>query len=560
MSVMIVSLPYVALYFKAMATTSLWNDEIFTILNHSSHGPLAVLTDYSSNSHLLFNLLNSAFPGRDSLDPLRARSVSFLAFAAMLALSTGFVVRRGSWLAGSLVFAALALNREILDLFLQARGYGLAGLFSIVVTASFVAAFEKPSSKSLLTFSAASVLGCASLPTFGFWMAPLWVLLLQRHREAGVVIAAAGGAAGVVVFHSGILSQMLALQMGGYADRWGAQYASVASVFDTLRLYVLGSLGSRSDWAIALALLAGVGILVTRREGGRALSGPEAVLLSVGAFFVICLALRTPLVRTTSFVAVPVLAASGLVFGPLVLPEGSMRWRRFAPVLLVLLVLPYSVMKFQRFEFVPIENWKETASWIRLIFPEGVRAHATVAGPYLWGYLERERIEDGFDPENFLRGNLVVADTPMLESERQPVPGEGQASVAALKVIQRRNNYQRILFSVPERSHLLVPPGLRDRDASTCAAEGRQNLRFDMDKGLRYRSLALTHSPQVFPAKVSVIGPAGPVPLTWELHQDGLSLYGLGDQELESVMLQMPPGSCLAEVWAYPAVLSKTLP
>ena len=65
---------------RGMATTSLWNDELYSIAYYSAKGPLFTMTSesYSPNNHIFFNLLNSVTPGHDRFDPVRARFWSWV--------------------------------------------------------------------------------------------------------------------------------------------------------------------------------------------------------------------------------------------------------------------------------------------------------------------------------------------------------------------------------------------------------------------------------------------------------------------------------------------------
>ncbi|MCC6128802.1 MAG: hypothetical protein IT186_02640 [Acidobacteria bacterium] len=552
--VVLSAVPFVFQYMRAMATTSLWNDEIYTILNHSGKGPVSVLTDYSSNNHLLINLLNSLFPGRTSFDPLRMRGISLLAVTFTLAGILRFFWRRRLYLPGAAVFVAVGLNRDLLDLCLQGRGYGLALLLALGATAAFLDAYEAPSQTNLLMWAGTSILGSVSIVTFGFWAAPLWAILLLRCRDSRVVIAALLVGAGVLVFHAGVLDQMIALQLAGYGERFGYQYGNWASVAETARLYILGALGSmgpRADGLAAALSLGFLAVLMVQTDTERAATrAPRALLLSAGLFLVFCLTLRTPLVRTTSFICMPVLIGCAMAMEPAYRERHGIR--RLLAATLVLLAIPAGIVKALRFEFVPIETWKETGVWIERIFPAGLPVRASVAADYLEGYVASGRLTPGFDERWFVEGSLVVAETPRIESERRDIPSVNSASIVHLRIAQRRNGAQTLHFAPPQSRLIMSPPGLSDRNVRDCALPKPGRLTVPFPRGSHFRSFVVVDAALQKPANVrlrSARGTGGPA---WSLHQDGLSLYGLGDQEIESVEIEMPPGSCLAEVWAYP--------
>lgn len=60
---LIVAAIYLTKYAVAMATTSMWNDELYSIRHFSQQGIFTAWTDYHvPNNHILFNMLASFVP------------------------------------------------------------------------------------------------------------------------------------------------------------------------------------------------------------------------------------------------------------------------------------------------------------------------------------------------------------------------------------------------------------------------------------------------------------------------------------------------------------------
>jgi hypothetical protein len=160
-------------YLFAMATTSLWTDELWSVLHYSARGPLAVVTEYHEpNNHIFFNLLNALTPGRSSVDPLRARFWSFAAVTALLAGFLAYFSRRRVPLWGLAPFLLFAAGPEFLDLMLQARGYGLLSLFALAASVLAVEHVQSGRPRTLPFLGVVSVLGAWTVPTFVFFIAP----------------------------------------------------------------------------------------------------------------------------------------------------------------------------------------------------------------------------------------------------------------------------------------------------------------------------------------------------------------------------------------------------
>ncbi len=370
------ALVFFLVYLFAMSGASLWTDELYGIVHFSSRGPWTAWTDYHAPNHVLFSLLNSLLPGCGSVDPVRARLFSFIAVSALLLLVLVFFWRTGRWLAGAFAFQLLATNERVLDQTLQARGYGLQLLFAGGAAIAVRAYLEAGRRSALFALAALVVLGTFAVPPFILFGGGLFLLLFVVRRRREVLVSGLLALVGAVAVHLPVLDALFR-QLTTYrtVGSGALEFATPAAVAESLRLYVLPELFSspRTGGGAVLLLAALVAaLLVTAGSPEPETSWRRVVLGAVLLFFGACLLLRSPLVRTTVFVAAPL----ALVLGALVedlLRRIGIRGVRPAAVAVLAAVLAFSNgIAVSRFEFVPIERWDMTAAFVRRAIPPGL--------------------------------------------------------------------------------------------------------------------------------------------------------------------------------------------
>ena len=167
-----------------------------------------VVTEYQSNNHVFFNLVNALTPGADSVDPARARLWSIVALFTLLGVGCVELWRRGWFLVGAAFFAAFAANPGWLDLVLQARGYGFLGLAALVCCVATWRHLESGGTRSLVVLGAATVLGTWTVPSFVLFGAPLWLALLVATRSVRVLIGGVVTAVAMAVVFLPIIGQV----------------------------------------------------------------------------------------------------------------------------------------------------------------------------------------------------------------------------------------------------------------------------------------------------------------------------------------------------------------
>jgi hypothetical protein len=444
---------FLARFCFAMATTSLWNDEIYSNVFFSRHGPLHVATTYETNNHPLFNLLSSLLPGRASLEPFRARIVSFAAVLALLGAVLAFFRRRRLFLAGALVFQLVAVHRELLDLTLQARGYGLLVLLAAVVSWGVLAVVEGERRRGLWALGVATVLGAYAVPSFVVWGGAALALLffLEPRRDAGVAALAVAG--GVLLLYAPVLPKLLH-EMRMYETWFGKSYVGLAAVRETVLVYLLpGAPGSALAWLWTLlvaALLAGA--LVALVHEGRHAAAP-AILLGASALFIgVCLVQKTPPARTTAFLALPVfLSAVWLAIGK---PSRRASIRAGFAVAAAAFLGPLNVDAARSFTFVPIESYHDSTRAAASLLARGFPLHVLLA-PHLVDPPSdpAHAVRPELDAERFSRGAIAVLDDDYRGPERFDGSRLAPAAVA-LRFPQRRGGFQALWIAPPAVRHL----------------------------------------------------------------------------------------------------------
>ena len=547
------SLAHLVPFARAMATTSLWNDEIYTNIVFSGKGPVRVLTFYEGNSHVLYNLVSSVFPGRRSMDPLRARVFSFLAVGLLLGGGLTLLWRRKRYLEGALFFSVFALHREFLDLTLQARGYGFLALFAGVAAASAVRFLETGERRPFLVAAAATVLGTWTIPTFVFFGGSVLLLLFLRRPARDLLAIGAGAAAFSAALYVPLLGGLLE-EMRLYPIRWGRFYSGFEQVGETIRLYFFPEalVSSAPAW-LSFAVLAAIVVIPGLLPEDRRPEREAAWLLSSASllFLTSCLALSTPPVRTTAFVAVPLVLA---FLALLPRPETGSRVRAFLAAASLAFVMPASVSAVRAFHFVPMENWGELARFVEMTVPREGRIRVPKAGPLLAPYLPgRPPIVSGTGDDPFGQGVDLIVD----DSRGEGVKLDGRlapSSPLEFRFAQRRGGYLTAwLVPVPRETRHIA--AIR-RGA---AVGGSGLLAVDLEPGLRYRSLVLRAPPGSVVSGTSWVGlESGWRSLDRESivrGEDGLAVP-LGGERVTALVLRLSSTTDAAPdasaVWAVP--------
>ncbi len=562
-----------AQYISMMATTSLWMDELYTVLNFSAKGAWTAWTDYHvPNNHILYNVLNSGWPVAIAHEPVPARLLSFLAMGAVFVLLALLAVEARAWGGGALAMLLLATNTETLDLTLQARGYGLATLACLVQVTAAGRYLRQDHRGWLALTVAAAFVGGAALPVYILFAVPfcLGLLILRPRRDVAIAIGAAAllGAA----FYAPTVRQIIAAS-SAYAEIWGTEYVSLDAVGGTFSYILPAGLGSIA-YAVLVAWAIGYGVLHADRPQRQFVAlGVASVVLFVG----LCLAMTTPLVRTTQFAAiVPLVLLVAVTGRRSIRPDTP---RAIANGLLLAAAIPLCIIAadhLRDLRFKPIEAWREAAHAVDLAAPAEAPVFVTLRGHLLALYLrDPARVVDAFDAERFRRGALVVVDSDFRAKDRFSGTDHAPGAVDAI-VPQVRGRRQIVSFVPPASEAFAVTVTGARADGLERLHDGDSRTGWVARRTKSGRPVVLDVAPEGTCARLLVLAGRGMLPdgIAVGVERNGalqaldgdrvgragsLLVVDIGEPTARRVEIQFAPHAsgrplALDEVWCLPAV------
>ncbi len=453
------------------ATSSLWTDEIYSVTAFTSQGFIHCLTDWHApNNHMLFNALNSLFPGADSLNPLRMRLLSMVFVA--LALAIAFVAhgRKGHWLTALLVCWVLIGSDAMLDVSFTARGYGLLNLFALIfcLLVPLYTATWKPVYLVLLSLTV--VLGSWTVTSFVFFGGPVLLFLFLLKRNWQTLIA--GGATLAAILAIYVPPYLKVLKRPEFQDNFfPGQFHELAAPLKAIAsFFPMGN-----NLLVAGILLAGMAVFPVlfwylQRESSSGNKGPaettrqdhaeflSMALLAAGVLsaYAIALILKRPLFRTTAYLLIPLTIVWGESLFRLL---RAVRWKpalvRAAVTLAFVTAIVFQThARTQGRRLLPIEAWGEMVDVLERLNllekpyygvgrPDTLYLHFPGAPP--------ETIPQ-LDESAFQSGKLVVVDSGPPPEDGSRFEGRKITGRAVdLTVPQLRWEYQRISFVPPDR-------------------------------------------------------------------------------------------------------------
>ncbi len=437
---------------QIMVTNPLQGDEVGTIKSFSSRGAGYVATHYGvAKNHIFFNLLNAWTPGHKEYIPWRGRLWSYVAFAALLGLALRFFIRRQWYLEGALFFFFSTTSQKMLETNLAARGYGLLAFFTLAGCLLVHRYFEKPSWNPIAWLCLCVTLGTYTMPHYILFGGVLIFLLFLRTWDWRVCL---GGIATVIVIgllYAPVFTQLTQV-VDKYADTYGDSYPDFNAVYTTINYYLL----EQKPWVVFAALastLLAPFVLWTRTEAtAKAL---QLLVVTAFVFFVICLKMETPRLRTTDFVTIPLLFSGVLGAGRIYRHPNISFWR---PFLAIACVIPLSFGTWTQansFRFTPKENYLGSAKIIQAIFPAGVAIHVNERPDKLEHTLPKNYVRPvPFDPAVWKVGELVMLDSDFRAIDRFK-PESLSPGAIELRVKQSKGAYQALSF-VPPENDLIV--------------------------------------------------------------------------------------------------------
>jgi hypothetical protein len=427
---------------EGMATSSLWQDELYTIDQFSSNGAAFVLTHYNTNNHIFFNLLSSLHSWDDRYDPLLARSWSFV-FAILTVVSAlGYHVLRGRLFEGSAQAFLLLTNVRMLDLVLQARGYGFLALAALLCTLLAWDYFRHKSHVALVAMPIAVFLGTWTVPTFVLFGGSLLVAMLVYSRDLRWLLSGGATLLLICIVYWPVRLELLR-DIVAYAGLYGREFANWNAISDLFSKYMF--FGS-SAW-LTLLLLISVMVALSHSRIRKARS-KASVCTGFCIIFtlVVCLEMQTPPERTVAYLVIPFgFVLITVLTDPLRRPSAR-KVRLGTMTLIMFAALAFSWHFYRTFRFLPIEAWRETAHLVEKRFPNGTEVVATFRPERLKAYLKEDYpIVQKLDLQKFSVGRQIVVDSAFWAKSRFPA-GVLPKGYQTETVPQRRGGMQRIYF------------------------------------------------------------------------------------------------------------------
>jgi hypothetical protein len=449
---------------RGMATTSLWQDELYSIEHYSSKGPLFTMTHYTfANNHIFFNLLNSITPGKNRFEPLRARFWSFIFLSLTITVILISQVSTGQPFLGSLQVFLLLANIPLLDLLLQARGYGFLAFAALTCTVLTWRYFRHPSLLPLIGLPLMIWLGTWTVPTFGMFGATLLITLLLYTRDWRWLPAGACACAAILLVYWPVRASFLEIART-YASIWGKEFRDCNAVSDVLSTYFLFGAANWFTFLVSALLIVGV----TRHFSRSAETKTSlCVGLSVLVTFSVCLAMETAARRTVAYTVIPLGFVAVTLFGHFLRHIAFPPTRIFVTTIVVLAALAFSAHLRRTFRFVPIEAWRETAREIENRFPKGTEIVARFRPQWLGVYLSSNYpVTRQFDLAKFSCGRQIVVDSSFSLAQQNTGEGIGTDFPVSLlppgyrtaTVPQQRGDMQKIYFSKSINESPRPPP------------------------------------------------------------------------------------------------------
>lgn len=440
--IILTTLPFFMSFLHSMATTSLWNDELYTIMHFSSESLKTTITDYHvPNNHIFFNVLNSIIPWSDPYNPLYARSVSFGAVLGALLILVLFFYKNNYFLEGSLAFMALSVQPKLLHLSLQARGYGLLIFFSITLFISLTAYLKNPSNNKLSLLALATILGTWTVPSFVFFAGPLLLIFFLSMRQRKVFITGLIALFLIIFLHLPVVYDMY-LNMQEFAGKWGKQFSNPNAVFQIIKQYLLPF----ADYWLVFLIFSSALILPFGVSAESNLErSTKITAASIITAFVIGIYLETPLLRTLAFIVIP-FALIIIVSACCIIKSYK---NTFVKILIYFVILTfccsYSVLSFYNYQFTPKECWMQVSQMIEKTIPKNRLIYCNFRPHFLDVYLNEGRNRSDWNEQGFAKGELVHVDSDM-RRDKAFEPSKYSGNAVSFRIPQRRGGFQQISF------------------------------------------------------------------------------------------------------------------
>lgn len=397
------------LYAKSFFDTSLWIDEYYSVKHFTSQGVLKAITDYHvPNNHVFFSFIRAVLPFGDSYDPFHARYISYLSvFATVVIVIYMFKIKNiAIWGVISCLFLFVNEEKtsEMLYLIFQARGYGLM-LCLLAFFIFFMNQYILVGKSSKLRWACLfGVLAIYTVPISVVFVSFVFILLfLFSDKESKKLVFYLSLATGIVVLllYAPILGQLIN-NMETYSNDWGKAFEKPQAIFDT----ILKFSSIQKGWQTLLFLLLTLTVpnFIT---SGKEKTFSQILSISAALSFIVFVYLQTPLLRTASFLLLPMIISITYPIYYLRQYNSISYW--LISIFVISILSMSSVKGIKSYDFVTYENWKGAASIVnRFIDKDSQNVYCDFRDEQLRVYLNDDiNFVEEFNSDQFASGELI---------------------------------------------------------------------------------------------------------------------------------------------------------
>lgn len=544
-AVVALTLMHMALYAGAMAHGSLWTDELGAVKDFFEPGPWHALTSYPiPRNHVFYSFLNSLLPWAGDIDSFRARFLSYV-FAGLLGGSILWsYFRRKLYFEGAIIFALWGLNGELIHLSLQARGYGLLCLFALW-SALLTLRYTAEKRRTWFFFlTLCTVLGSYTLPSYAFFGLPLLLLLAWRERDRHAWCFTLGGALALAVLYAPIAPQVIRAT-AEYAKNYGEYYTGYNSVVKTFHAYFAPL--TRGPLTVLVGLVCLLPFIVwptthSRRRGTRQL------ILAAFIFLGVCLYLRTPPVRTTCFIVLPLMVCCGEIAGRIYRSAEHETTRVVLCITLLVSGLVAGTAAIACFHFIPFENWTLTRSFVETMYPRGTLVDCSYAANGLTYYIDQDHYRINLagipDTRGFAEGIVPVISAPW-KNQNDAFHASNFSHRPVCVTLPGRIRNITVWFTIPGATH--VTQILRRQTGDTARFE----ITLDGTRAHSLNFILDNIADDALPAVTTVEnGKTSRIDAEKIVRIENTFTLPLDGKPGENVQLEIPASATLKSVWA----------
>lgn len=576
-----VSTVYVVRFVAFALTTSLWTDELAALNAFTRQGLGPTLTTYDANNHILFDVLNALTPNAGSHDPARARMWSIVALVLFLGWGLYEFARRRWYLAGAVLYFLFGVNFTWLLLVTQARGYGVLATCALGTTLVLWRFLDDGRTRWLVGLSVLTFLGTWTVPTFLFFAAPMWFVLLVMVRKWRVLWCGAVAVVAIGAGYAAVAGQVAEVN-ADYAERFGKSFVGVKAVVGTAE-HVFDQDRARYVAAALFAVLLVAAVLPPVRGLEIPLSVRRLcriVVVGGAATFGLSLLIQTPVPRTVAFAMVPLCVAALAASATLLAGRRVPARARMGIILVVAVLATLQAGKSARgLTLLPIEDWRSAAEYVDSSLPTTIGVIAGTRTPLVAEYLDPGRVAQiKVDEKAFLDGRAAIVYEAHTKSVKGDIP-KLTAKAARMDIPQLRGYRLNIYVMPPKRSGTgTVTVDGEDRSEFLADRDVRTGVSFEVDRddtapahldavvdeGLAVRSVSVaTDADHAIPKQIDVtlVLPdgsrelVGPDRITWS---QSMMTVAVGDRELDRVEMTLHRTTArrplaIGEVWVSPA-------